>query len=247
KYAVFSAAQDLVSRVSGDKVALVGPTQYNEDGVTTVHASPFLEDPLFREAYALGRATRSWDESDIRWRCYVCCWAAWHAKQLPGELVECGVNRGGYSRAIAHYIDLASSRKRLYLLDTFSGLVERYLSESERERNRRLSRYVECYEDVIETFRGLPVRIIRGAVPDSLSEVDAESIAYLSLDMNSAMPELAALRFFWPRLVSGAVVVHDDYGFSGFEEQRHAMDGFASELGLKFLQLPTGQGLLFKP
>jgi O-methyltransferase len=246
KYRAFSVIQNLVGKVT-DKVALLGPAEYNEDGVATLHSAAFLDDPRFQEAYALGHATGSWGESDIRWRCFICCWAAWHANKLGGDFVECGVNRGGYSRAISHYIDLGSSDKRLYLLDTFSGFVEEYLSDSERGRARKPGGYEECYQDVVETFRDLPVRIIRGPVPDTLPQVDATSISYLSLDMNCAEPEAAAIRYFWPRLTPGAVVVHDDYGFAGMAEQRYAMDAFADEHGLRMLQLPTGQALLFKP
>lgn len=246
KSRVFTAAQEVLGRVT-DKVALVGPATYNEDGLATMHAAGFLDDPKFQEAYNLGRATGSWRGVEIRWRCFVCCWAAWHATKIEGDFVECGVNRGGYSRAIAHYIDLASTGRRMYLLDTFRGLVDEYISDAERERGRTAGGYEECYDAVVETFRDLPVRIIRGAVPETLPEVDAERIAYLSLDMNCAAPEDAAIRHFWPRLSSGAVVVHDDYGFSGLDEQRHTLDAFAAEQDLRVLQLPTGQGLLIKP
>ncbi len=48
------------------------------------------------------------------------------------------------------------------------------------------------------------VTIIRGPVPDTLPRVTAERVCYLSLDMSSAAAEVAALGFFWDRLVPGA-------------------------------------------
>ena len=145
------------------------------------------------------------------------------------------------------YVDFRASGKTFYLLDTFDGLVDEYISESERAHGRIAGGYLECYDDVVKTFAGFPVRIIRGPVPETLPQVEAETISYLSIDMNCAAPETAAIRHFWPRLVSGGVVVHDDYGFAGMDEQRHAFDGFAAEVNLKVLQLPTGQALIFKP
>ena len=66
-------------------------------------------------------------------------------------------------------------------------------------------------------------------------------------DMNCAPPEVAALEHFWPRLVSGAVVLLDDYAYLGFESQKRAMDEFAGYHGIAICSLPTGQGLLLRP
>jgi hypothetical protein len=65
--------------------------------------------------------------------------------------------------------------------------------------------------------------------------------------MNSATPERAALEFFWDKLVSGASVILDDYGWKGCEAQKNAADQFAALRGVRVLALPTGQGLLIKP
>ena len=72
-------------------------------------------------------------------------------------------------------------------------------------------------------------------------------MAYLHIDMNCAPPEIAALRYFWPRLSPGAFVLLDDYANRGRDEQRAAMDALAVELGVAICALPTGQGLLIKP
>ena len=90
------------------------------------------------------------------------------------------------------------------------------------------------------------MRIVAGSVPSTLDQIEAGSIAYLHLDMNSSTPEVAALDILWPRLTSGAVVLFDDWGYRGFEPQHEAMSAFARERGLPIASLPTGQGLLLK-
>lgn len=215
-----------------------------------MHNSDFLRDPLFIESYRLGKQTGSWGSVDPYWRAYIVCWAASNAAHLDGDFVECGVNKGGYARAIMHYTDFPSLGKTFYLLDTFRGLSEKYLSEAEKHREDRrhlLTAYDESYEAVRETFRGFPVAIIRGTVPETLPLVKAERVAFLSIDMNNALPEVAAAEFFWDRLVSGGVIVHDDYGFAPCIEQKFALDQFARERDVRVLALPTGQGLIFKP
>jgi O-methyltransferase len=220
---------------------------YNHDGLVTFHHSDFLKDPLFQEAYRLGKTTGSWGSADIEWRVYVACWAATKGKALEGDFVECGVNKGGLSRAVMHYIDFRNQRGRqFYLLDTYCGFPEEYVSLAAQSQ---LHSYRECYQEVQETFKEFAnVNIVRGKVPEILCRVPAEKICYLSLDMNCAEPEIAAAEHFWPRLVSGAVMVLDDYGYSDdYLRQKRAFDAFVRTRGVQVLLLPTGQGLIFKP
>jgi hypothetical protein len=57
--------------------------------------------------------------------------------------------------------------------------------------------------------------------------VTSQQVAYLHLDMNCAPPEVAALTYFWDRLVAGAPVLLDDYAYHSYTPQRLAMDEFA--------------------
>jgi O-methyltransferase len=227
------------------------PPSYNSDGLITWHNCDFKNDPRFRKAYMAGERTKSWKGADIHWRAYVACWAADQVRQLEGDFVECGVNRGGLARAVVEYVDFKHVNRTFYLLDTFRGLSEKYISEEERKRGFTPTMggyYEECYDDVVETFREFSnVSIIRGTVPDTLSQVRATKVCYLSIDMNCAEPEIAAIDFFWAKLVPGAFVVLDDYGWQGHILQKQAFDQFAERQGVHVLSLPTGQGLLVKP
>lgn len=107
--------------------------------------------------------------------------------------------------------------------------------------------YPDCYESTKRNFSDFEnVSLIRGAIPGTLSQVDAKEIAYLHIDMNCAAPETAAMRFFWPKLVPGAVIVLDDYAYHGYQPQKDAMDALGKELGFMVASLPTGQGLVVK-
>jgi O-methyltransferase len=237
----------LALRVERSPEWVPGPLTYNQDGLATVHNSDFLRDPHFLEAYRLGYETGSWGEGGIHWRVYVVCWAAGWARRLEGDFVECGVNRGGYSRAVMHFVDFPSLAKTFYLLDTFHGLDSKYVSDAERRRGVMDYDYDECYEAVCKTFAGLPAVIIRGAVPETLPQVKARKICYLSIDMNCLAPEIAAAEYFWDKLVPGGVMILDDYGWTIHIDQKMAFDRFARERGAMVLPLPTGQGLILKP
>lgn len=229
------------------KIQIARKPTYCGDGLITTHISDFLKDPLFLESYRLGKATKSWGDSDLEWRAYVACWAASKGKSLDGDFVECGVNRGGLSRTVMHYIGFKQlTSRKFYLLDTFCGFPEgtRFLPAGPN-----VNEYSECYEDVVQTFREFSnVVLIRGEVPATLHRVVSDRICYLSLDMNSAEPEVATAEFFWDKLVSGAVILLDDYGYSeAYRRQKEAIDKFAQLRGVQVLLLPTGQGLIIRP
>jgi O-methyltransferase len=211
----------------------------------TLHVADFCKDRRFISAYERGKATGSWNGSDLRWRVYVACWAAERARALVGDFVECGVNRGGMSLAVMEYIGFKDINKRFFLLDTYRGFPEN-LRPLAASVNR--GHYQECYEEVAKTFATFDnVRIVRGSVPETLSQVETDHICYLSLDMNCAEPEIAAMRYFWTKLVAGAVVLLDDYAFSeSYRRQKDAFDSLSRELKFTILSLPTGQGLVLK-
>jgi O-methyltransferase len=227
--------------------ALPPGTTYAGDGLITQNNSDFLEDERFMKAYAAGKATGSWGDWDLHWRAFVICWAAKRALAIPGDYVECGVNRGGFSRMLADYVGLAAfPDKKLYLVDTYCGFPERDRAAA-REKGIG-ERYSESYEAVKQTFAPFPNAVlIRGAVPDILEEVPARRVCYLSIDLNTVEPSIAAAAHFWPLMSPGGVILLDDYGFVFFRDQKIAFDAFAATIGVEILMLPTGQGLLIKP
>jgi len=243
------AARWFLKQIGSHWEFIPGPFTYNQDGLATVHNCDFLNDPHFQEAYRLGEQTGSWKGGQPLWRAYVMCWAADKASRLEGDFVECGVNRGGYSRTVMHFVDFPKLGKTFYLLDTFRGLEDKLISDAERKRGIAQlygDYYQECYDAVCKTFEGLPAVIVRGVVPQTLPRVNAAKVCYLSIDMNCAAPEIAAAEYFWDKLVPGAIIVLDDYGWEAHYEQKVAFDRFATQKGVMVLGLPTGQGLIFK-
>lgn len=228
---------------SAELAATVRYRTYMADGLITRHTADFLNDQKFALAYARGKSTGSWMNMDPRWRVYTACWAASHAASLPGDFVECGVNRGGMALTIMEYLDFNALGKRFFLLDTYCGFPQ---GSQAAPVNHGM--YSDCYADVVKTFAPYPgARIVRGMVPETLSAIDAEHISYLSIDMNCAEPEIEAVRCLWPRMIAGAVVLLDDYaGGPAYHLQKQAFDALAHELRFKILTLPTGQGLIVK-
>lgn len=228
---------------------------YDQDGLRSIHNHEFMDEPAFRKAYERG-VRAAGNDYRWHWRVHVGLWAAANAARLDGDFVECGVNRGFLASAIMESLDWDSLGKQFYLLDTFRGIDERFVSPADKasgaleKSTKSLASgfYVQGIEEVRTNFSQWEnVSLIEGSIPETLPQVRAKKIAYLHLDMNCSEPEIAAIQFFWDRLVPGAFVLLDDYAYHGYLSQKLAMDRFAQEKEIKILSLPTGQGLLVKP
>ena len=225
-----------------------GPITYEADGIITSNNCDFIQDKRFQSAYKAAEATSPWSGFNMPWRVYIVCLLADMVKHMEGDFVECGVNTGAYSRAVIDYINFPTLHKQFYLLDTFQGLVPEQITDEEYKAgvDTYLGSYKNVYDQVVETFKSFPVKIIRGPVPDTLPQCDAKKVCYLSIDMNVLAPEIAAANFFWDKLVPGGVMILDDYGFPAHIVQKKAFDLFAKEHGVNILYIPTGQGIIFK-
>lgn len=178
-------------------------------------------------------------------RLYALCQAVRYvvANALPGEVVECGVWRGGSMMAAARtLIDVGDTTRRLRLFDTFEGMEapgphDRWLDGSPaaavfaREVNsspdgRWLAAGVAEVRAALSST-GYPsecISYVEGKVEDTLPAQAPEQIAVLRLDTDwyeSTRHELACL---YPRLVPGGVLIVDDYGF--WQGARRAVDEY---------------------
>jgi hypothetical protein len=203
----------------------------------------FLQDARFMAA--IKSAQRDDQEADLLWRLHVLCWCAANALKLDGDFVECGVFRGFCTAVAAQYLDFANCGKTWHLYDTFSGIPADELGPG--AANPAAFQDPSLYASVVARFAGYPnLKVHRGRVPGVLADSAPARIAFLHLDMNSAPAEVGALEVLYDRLVPGAYLLLDDYGWYPYRQQKSAEDAFFAARETKVLELPTGQGLVIK-
>ncbi len=231
------------------------PHGYARDGLFTMNNDHFRNDAAFQAAYARGVQAGQGFDPKMEWRVHVALWAAATAARALGDFVECGVNAGFISSAIMQALDWRRTEKRFYLVDTFRGPVLAQFSPAEIARGRTgaaqsaiaAGAYVTDLERVRANFAEWPnAVVVQGTVPDVLATLPTGPLAFLHLDMNCALPERAALEFFWSRLSPGGVVLLDDYAYYGNECLADEIDSLAGRIDCRILSLPTGQGLIVK-
>jgi hypothetical protein len=190
----------------------------------------------------------------IAWRLHTLVWAARSTRGLPGDFVECGVFKGDMSWVVANIVDFAKEDRVFYLYDSFEGFSPQYSSKDDFPLNPEYLEYAnkfyqlpDLFEQVQERFKEFPnVKVIKGFLPDSLSQAAPERIAYLHLDLNSPVAEVSTLEILFDRVVTGGIVILDDYGWFEFLKQKRAADEFMQSRGYSLLELPTGQGVVVK-
>jgi hypothetical protein len=249
--------KQLIHRVLGRSGRVIINTRrhYDSDGLFTVHSDHFRNDIEFTTAYARGLQANGGVDPHFEWRLHVALWAASNALSVPGDFVECGVNKGFMSSAIMRALNWKVVPKRFHLVDTFEGPVVSQFSAREIREGRRQAAEDQMAAGAYETnlasvrvnFAEWPNAVlVQGRVPDILSSVNCQHVAFLHVDMNCAYPERQAIAYFWSRLSPRSLVLLDDYAYFGYESQRDAIDELSRELGFQTLSLPTGQGLIMK-
>ena len=197
-----------------------------------------FDDAPFRNAWQ-SNITNTADEA-IAWRRYILACAGYHCVQLPGDFVECGVYRGTGIKTVMDYLGGISFPKTFWGYDTFDyNPVPGHGFEGQEEG---------LFEKIKDRFIKYPqVNLVKGFLPDSFADGMPEKISYLHIDLNNAEAELAVLERLFDRVVSGGIIIMDDYEWAGiYRPQKKAEDPWFGERNYRVFPLPTGQGLIIK-
>jgi O-methyltransferase len=163
---------------------------------------------------------------------------------IAGDIVECGVWKGGSMLLVAKKLARLSDKNRnLFLFDTFEGMSEPTKEDVSavdqttaddllNAADRTGGDNVWCYsplDEVKANLRGAgypaeKLHFIKGKVEDTLPEPTIGPIALLRLDTDWYESTKHELETLYDKLVRGGILIIDDYGhWSG---SRKAVDEF---------------------
>jgi hypothetical protein len=172
---------------------------------------------------------------------------------IEGDVVECGVWRGGSMMAVARtLLEEGEGSRNLLLYDTFAGMTEPgpadrdlkgHAASAGMERRGRDQRGNSLWcnaslEDVRDNLAstGYPLercRFVEGPVEETIPAVLPGPIALLRLDTDWYESTAHELRHLFPLLVPGGVLVIDDYGH--WQGARRAVDEYLASVGCPLL------------
>ena len=150
--------------------------------------------------------------------------------RIPGDIVECGVWRGGSMRLAAlTLLALKSTDRKLFLYDTYEGMTEpqpeidvdfagnKAINDWEQFTKKGLKWAYAPVEEVRQTMveTGYPmenIHFVKGPVEDTIPGTVPERIALLRLDTDWYSSTKHEMEHLYPRLSSRGILLLDDYG-----------------------------------
>ena len=161
-------------------------------------------------------------------------------ERTPGAFAELGVYKGETANII-HEMDPS---RVLYLFDTFEGFdPQDLLEESSTKGKFSTTNFSDTsVEEVRKYIDGNEnVHFQSGYFPDSAKNLKEVNFAFVHLDADLYKPTLAALRYFYPRLSAGGVIIIHDYNHT-WDGLRKSIDEFSKSIPEVVAEIADWQG-----
>lgn len=168
-----------------------------------------------------------------------------HDNSISGDIVECGVWRGGSMLAVALTLLRLGAYRRLWLYDTFAGMTPP--GGEDRDFQGRAAKDLLAEEDPDSSLiwgkssledvqaalaeTGYPaeqIEFVPGPVENTIPLRAPESIALLRLDTDWFQSTFHELVHLWPRMTPGGILIIDDYG--DWAGAKKAVDAYFAEI-----------------
>lgn len=174
-------------------------------------------------------------------------WMLWQlirlAHGVEGDTAECGVWEGASSWLIC-----AANRGKArthHLFDSFEGLSAPGPKDGRYWKPGAMAAGEELVRQNLRPFEGSFV-IYKGWIPERFEEVAEKRFAFVHIDVDLYAPTLDSVRFFYPRLSPGGILLCDDYALATCPGATQGIDHFLSDKAEKMIALDAGGGFLIK-
>lgn len=164
-----------------------------------------------------------------------------------GDIVECGVFKGVSFTRFAHFRKMfgGSHSKKLIGFDIFGKFPETDFEEDKKQREKFICSAGDCSISVEQLLnicihKGIAnYELIPGdiniTVPEYIKKNSQLRISLLNLDTDIYEPCVTILNNLWDRVVTGGIVILDDYGV--FPGETKAVDEFFKDKKVKIQKL----------
>ncbi len=176
--------------------------------------------------------------------------------KIKGDIVECGVWRGGSMMAAAlTLLDMGVQNKNLFLYDTYEGMpspstedvsvISGETAESDLKKFKKDEKLANIHayasldsvkKNVLSTnYPREHVHFIKGLVEHTIPEKAPKDIAILRLDTDWYSSTHHTMTHLFPRLARGGILILDDYGH--WQGAKKAVDEYIKAQGINNIYL----------
>jgi O-methyltransferase len=160
---------------------------------------------------------------------------------LEGNTAEAGVYRGSASWFMC---DARAGRDSTHFaFDSFEGLSQPRSEDSSDWKAGMLRADEVLVRNALAPYQA---EIVRGWIPKVFGSTDIAPLVFAHVDVDLYEPTLASVAHFYPALVSGGILICDDYGLTTCPGARQAFDEYMESRPEPIITCPTGQGFVLK-
>lgn len=181
--------------------------------------------------------------------CMQICSAVINTNKLDGDVAEVGTYTGGSAELICRF----KGNKNFYVFDCFDeglkdilpidkkGVINNEFDASDLKNGmfrapeqitiNRLSNYSN-------------VHIYKGYFPETVKDILNKKFSYVNFDVDTYKSTLSCLKFFYPRMVKGGIMMSHDY--VGMRGVRKAVDEFFKIKPEPIIEMSGSQCLIVK-
>jgi hypothetical protein len=147
---------------------------------------------------------------------------------LEGDMAEVGVYQGASAKLICQ----GKGPRTFWAFDTFEGLKDVSSDDTHWGVSFFKSGHYAASREQVEGYLAQfsDVHVVPGYFPDSSGEAESRRFSFVHLDVDTYASTLASLRWFWPRMVDGGIVITHDSHAQGVAK---AIDEFSAEAGAR--------------
>jgi hypothetical protein len=187
--------------------------------------------------------------------------------RIAGDIVECGVWRGGSSMAMALALTREPDTSRaLWMYDTYAGMTNAtdddvdhkgdsagsLLAHAQQHKDPE-DNWVTAYASLDQVKSNMAstghpldrIRFVKGPVEETIPHETPECIAILRLDTDWYESTLHELIHLYPKLSPGGILIIDDYGH--WQGARKAVDQYFKDAPLFLNRIDYTRRLAVKP
>ena len=170
-------------------------------------------------------------------------------KEVPGEIVECGVFKGASLLRFAMFREIFGNpfSKKIIGFDTFGKFPETNFQDDKKARSKFIDSAGENSISKDQLFQILNqknlnrhLNLIEGditeTVPDYVKTNPELKISLLNLDTDIYEPAVSILENLYPRITRGGILMLDDYGTHPGETQ--AVDEYFENKNVEIKKFP---------
>jgi len=161
-------------------------------------------------------------------------------EKIKGAFAELGVYKG----ITANFLYEMDNSRKLHLFDTFEGFHEKDLqNEGSKDKKYNTKEYSNTSVEAVKNYISGKDNIVfhKGNFPATTTGLEEELYALVHLDADLYQPTIEGLKYFYPRLAPGGVIIVHDYNHS-WEGINKAVDEFMPSISENLIELPDWQG-----